>query len=189
MKRLKIRKIGTLAVIASLFIFSASLRIIGVSSIAIASGDGGAAPAREPTEMRETKDLDALLLSFKEREAKLDAYDEELAQRSSKLRDAEASIGKKMNELIEAETRLRELLAIADSASEDDVARLTTVYENMKPADAAALFEEMAPEFASGFLVRMRPEAAAAVMTGLEPQTAYSISVIIAGRNANAPIE
>ena len=45
----------------------------------------------------------------------------------------------------------------------------------------------MEPDFAAGFLGRMRPDAAAAVMAGLTPETAYSISVILAGRNATAP--
>ena len=58
----------------------------------------------------------------------------------------------------------------------------------MKPKDAAALFEEMSPEFAAGFLGLMRADAAALIMTGLEPTTAYSISVILAGRNANVPV-
>jgi hypothetical protein len=33
----------------------------------------------------------------------------------------------------------------------------------------------------------MRSEAAAGIMAGLSPQAAYSISVIMAGRNADAP--
>ena len=61
------------------------------------------------------------------------------------------------------------------------------IHENMKPKDAAALFEEMAPEFAAGFLGRMRPDAAGAVMAGLDPKTAYTISVLLAGRNADVP--
>jgi flagellar motility protein MotE (MotC chaperone) len=47
----------------------------------------------------------------------------------------------------------------------------------------------MTPEFAAGFMARMRPDAAAAIMAGLEPATAYSISVVIAGRNARVPTE
>jgi flagellar motility protein MotE (MotC chaperone) len=35
----------------------------------------------------------------------------------------------------------------------------------------------------------MRPEAAAAVMTDLEPEAAYTISAVLAGRNALAPTE
>ena len=34
---------------------------------------------------------------------------------------------------------------------------MTTVYENMKPADAARIFETMDVNFAAGLLARMRP--------------------------------
>jgi flagellar motility protein MotE (MotC chaperone) len=84
---------------------------------------------------------------------------------------------------------LRAVLAIADGAAEGDLARLTAVYESMKPKDAAPLFEKMAPEFAAGFLGRMRPEAAGAILSGLPPDMAYSISAILAGRNATAPTD
>jgi flagellar motility protein MotE (MotC chaperone) len=45
----------------------------------------------------------------------------------------------------------------------------------------------MDPDFAAGFLGRMRPAAAAGIMAGLSPQKAYTISVLLAGRNAQAP--
>ncbi|MEP4475030.1 MAG: hypothetical protein ABJ024_08265, partial [Lentilitoribacter sp.] len=79
------------------------------------------------------------------------------------------------------------LMALANTAAEDDLVRLTAVYENMKPKDASALFEQMEPGFAAGFLGRMRADAAAGILSGLSPQVAYSISVILAGRNADIP--
>jgi flagellar motility protein MotE (MotC chaperone) len=92
-----------------------------------------------------------------------------------------------MEELTAAEASLKEVLTIADGAAEQDLARLTAVYEAMKPADAAALFDAMAPEFAAGFLGRMQTTAAAAVLAGMSRDKAYSISILIAGRNAMAP--
>ena len=56
---------------------------------------------------------------------------------------------------------------MADEAAEKDIARMTTVYENMKPADAAKIFEKMDVNFAAGLLARMRPEVAAKVLTGM----------------------
>ena len=92
-----------------------------------------------------------------------------------------------MAKLAAAEEKLNETLARADGASEADLTRLTDVYQSMKPKDAAALFATMAPEFAAGFLGRMRPEASAAILSGMSPENAYTISVILAGRNANVP--
>ncbi len=102
---------------------------------------------------------------------------------------AESEIQQKIVELGDAEAALSDLMAVASTAAEDDLNRLTQVYENMKAQDAAALFETMEPAFSSGFLGRMRPESAAAIMTNLTPETAYLISLVLAGRNANAPVE
>ncbi len=128
-----------------------------------------------------------LLAALQEREERVKQREEQIAMRSKALAVADAEITKRLEKLKEAENNLRQTLALADGAAEDDLARLTAVYENMKPKDAAALFAAMEPDFAAGFLGRMRPDAAAAVMTGLPPDIAYSISVILAGRNATAP--
>ena len=82
--------------------------------------------------------------------------------------------------------QLRERGWNAVPRAEDDLVQLTSVYENMKPKEAALLFERMSPDFAAGFLGRMRPEDAAAIMSGLPPELGYSISVLLASRNADA---
>ena len=192
MRVIKVQKFGTLTVIASLLICSAGLRLVGVSSVAIASSNEGLVPATEPATQLNSPggaELDILLKSFQTRVENLEQEDARLAARSKKLQEAEVVISLKLEELVAAETRLRDLLAIADSASEDDVARLTTVYENMKPKNAAIIFEEMEPAFAAGFLARMRPDAAAAVMAGLKSKTAYAVSVVLAGRHTEFQIK
>ena len=105
------------------------------------------------------------------------------------LEIADAAIEAKLAALVAAEERLSTTLAMAEGASEGDLAQLTSLYEKMKPKDAAALFEELDPQFAAGFLSRMRPEIAAGVMAGLSPKAAYTISVVLAGRNAMVPKE
>ena len=111
----------------------------------------------------------------------------ELDAREQTLALVEASIAEDLQRLEQAEAELRATMAAADQAAENDIGRLTAVYENMKPKDASALFQAMEPAFAAGFLGRMRPEAAAKILAGLEPQAAYTISAILAGRNARAP--
>lgn len=129
----------------------------------------------------------ALVAAMKERDTTLNARDAAINDRMAALALAEEAITSRLGELETAEAKLRETLSIADGAAENDLARLTAVYEAMKPTETAALFETMAPEFAAGFLGRMRPEAAAPVLSGMKPETAYAISVLIAGRNALAP--
>jgi flagellar motility protein MotE (MotC chaperone) len=178
---------GTLTVIATLLIFSAGLRLIGASTEAFAL-DGQNGPLANATTgdavVAQNAEMDLLLTSFQLREQKIKVEEARISARVKTLEQAERTIAEKITQLEDAEARLRELLAIASSASEDDVARLTAVYENMKPKDAAVVFEEMEPAFAAGFLARMRSDAAASIMAGLAPKTAYAISVVLAGRHS-----
>ncbi|MFK7881563.1 MotE family protein [Roseobacter sp.] len=131
--------------------------------------------------------MSEMLRTFQEREAKIAEKEDQIAVRMKALSVADEQLQRRLTVLEEAENSLRGLLALADTAAEDDLARLTAVYENMKPKQAAPLFEQMEPAFAAGFLGRMRPDAAAGIMAGLSPEVAYSISVILAGRNADVP--
>ncbi len=180
---------GILWIIAALLLTSGVIRLTGTAGQALARGMSELAadtPQVEPQACQQEPDIATVLTALKEREAKLQAREAALDNRLQALDLAEARVRQNLAALEQAEQRLRSTMAIADTAAEDDLARLTAVYENMKPKEAAALFEAMDPEFAAGFLGRMRPDAAAAIMAGLPPQAGYSISVILAGRNANA---
>ncbi len=126
----------------------------------------------------------ALAEALNARETDVARQETALADRLAALDLADAAVSARLAELETAEAELRATLALADGAAESDLARLTAVYESMKPVDAAALFTAMAPEFAAGFLARMRP---AAILSGMSAEAAYSISVLIAGRNALVP--
>ncbi|WP_299672840.1 hypothetical protein [uncultured Roseobacter sp.] len=183
---------GSIMLIASLLVGSAVLRIGIGAGQAVATENPSAAietamADETPMEPNEKDRLSNMLQAFQEREARLAQREEQIDMRMKALSVADEEIERRLVNLQQAEASLRELLALANTAAEDDLARLTSVYENMKPKEAAALFEEMEPAFAAGFLGRMRPDAAAGVMAGLSPQTAYSISVILAGRNADVP--
>lgn len=190
---------SALWVIALLLFGSAAIRLgIGAGeAIALETSDMGADMGKDagkemPAEMQscETPEgLEQILTSLSDREELLDAREAMLLDRIAALNIAETEIAKNLKALEDAEAELAATLAVANTAAEDDLTRLTAVYESMKPKEAASLFEEMSPDFAAGFLGRMRPDAAAAIMAGLKAPTAYSISVILAGRNANVPTE
>jgi len=134
-------------------------------------------------------DLQRLVSAIRNRQQQLNRREAQIEDRMKALEIADDVVNRKLAALVAAEEKLSSTLALADGASEDDLARLTDVYQKMKPKDASALFEEMAPEFAAGFLGRMRPENAANIMAGLTPKSAYTVSVILAGRNAWVPKE
>ena len=185
MNKARQTRLGPLSVIIVFLVLSAGIRMTGAVGVAFAAAQ--TTVSDEPTEVENDKqdpDLDALLKSFKSREEAVEKDEERISRRSDELKSLEAEIEEKIKELQQSEARLRELLAIADVAAEDDVTRLTSVYESMKPKAAAIVFEQMPPAFAAGFLSRMQPASAALVMASLTPESAYAISVVFAGRNA-----
>lgn len=190
---------GALTTIGGLLIASAIVRFATGAGEALAREDVAPTEAQQAVAAEQTAsdapqriaeaDIQPILDAIEQRETRLQDREEALAVRLQALDVAEREIDEKLAQLAAAEASLRETLSLARDASETDIARLTDVYANMKPKQAAALFEEMDPRFAAGFLGRMRPDAAAAIMAGLSPQRAYTISVVLAGRNADVPKE
>ncbi|MDO6584243.1 hypothetical protein Q4543_01815 [Salipiger sp. 1_MG-2023] len=190
---------GVLAIIGGLLIASALTRVAiqataaialetgAPSNDAIASEHGAGVPGNSVAACTAEEDIAPVLSALKAREERITKRETDIETRMQALSIAEQEIDRKLVALEEAEVKLRSTLAMAKTAADDDVDRLTQVYASMKPKQASALFEEMDPEFSAGFLGRMRPDAAAAIMAGLTPATAYTISAMLAGRNANAP--
>ena len=182
---------GVLLIVAAFLAGSALVRFGGAGGIAIASTalDDPVPPSRPMAEPDVTPELLALLADVRLREAALQERTASLEARIQVLRRAETDIADGLRQLEEAEPKLRSTIADANTAAESDIVRLTAVYENMKADQAAQLFSRMEPSFAAGFLGRMRADAAAAILAGLEPDLAYSISVVLAGRNADIAVE
>lgn len=186
---------GSVLLISTLLLGSAAVRIGTGAGAAVAEGDlarqliltDSQDVSRVETPSNDRAVVGSLLEALKSREQRVVEKETRLDVREKALDVARVEIERRLEALELAEERLGATLARAQTAAEEDIQRLTNVYENMKPKEAAALFEAMEPEFAAGFLARMRPDVAAKIMSGLDPQIAYSISAILAGRNALAP--
>ncbi len=184
---------GALTLIAALFLVSGILRLADGTGAAIAESIGRLAenhapfPATEPETCEMPEGIDELLAVLREREAKIERREAALEERLEMLEVVEERVNREIASLKQAQAELEKTIALADNAAEEDINRLTAMYENMKPKAAAAVFEAMDPEFSAGFLSRMRPDAAAAILASLDPKKAYTISVVLAGRNANVP--
>ncbi len=178
----------SLIILAALLFASGALRMgdnAGRAWAEVAAAPAAGAPL--PAEPASGNDPGPLVAALKEREAKLQERENALREREASLAEARALAETRIAELQAQEAELAKTLTIADDAAESDVARLVAVYETMKPKDAIPLFAVMDADFATGFLARMKPEPAAAILSGLDPKLAYTISAVLAGRNARAP--
>lgn len=190
--RKRARILPTLAV---LFIGASALRLAAGVNAALAQNPDPAIQTAalgpslpEPVAQRTDAVSEAeLSLEIRRRERAVEAREASLAERQAVLTAFEARVQAQISALEAAEAELAATMALADRAAEDDILRLVSVFEEMKPEDAAAVFAEMDPEFAAGFLARLTPGAAAAILAGLAPRQAYALSALIAGRNALVP--
>lgn len=187
------RRIGSgfaLRFIVLMLVVSGLVRLgsVGVA-VARSSEDAINFPVDDPQNCGPDSNLNELFEIVDQRTKQLDLQEFEFAKRKKELEIAEQLIQQNLVRLELAEQKLADTIDVVDGASEDDISRLTAVYETMKPQTASELFSQMTPEFAAGFLGRMSPKAAGDIMSGLSAENAYAISVVLAGRNANVPTE
>ena len=185
---------GPIPTLGAFFLASALLRVMGgIPEVMAAGGETPVAPQPDPPHTQaalcvDDAELQRILDAVRAREAAVAeteaALEKQAAQIAADRQDADA----RTEEARRAEADLKATMATADAASETDLAQLTQVYQRMKPKQAAALFEAMAPQFSAGFLARMSAESAAGILAAMTPEAAYSVSVILAGRNADAGI-
>ena len=149
-----------------------------------------AEPARDPTLAERAASCDAepgpLLQAIRDQIGALEMREARVIERERLLEVAEARVRAEIGALEEAEAKLADTLALADGASERDVAHLVGVYETMKSKEAAGIFNAMEPEFAAGFLARMRADAAAGILASMQADAAYAVTVVMAGRHVGA---
>ena len=201
------RRASALLFLSLCFVSSAAVRL-GDVGIAVAQSNPAAssrtgAPT-EPTVLRpdavplpDAPDLAAraaacdvepgpLLVAIRERVVIIQEREQRLAERERLLEVTEARIREEIQRLEDTERQLAETLALADGASERDVAHLVGVYESMKAKDAAVIFSAMDPEFAAGFLARMRADAAGGILGAMDAPAAYAVTAVMAGRHVGA---
>jgi len=188
-KPARARRSYFLILLAAVFCAAGLSRLgLGVAAVFAADSNPVIAPDTPPPGMQDTDPSD-IYAALQMRQAQLDEYENTLQERAHALRAAEVELQHKLDQLLAAETQLAATLRLTESAAENDLKHLTTVFESMKPAQTAELFSHMDTEFAAGFVSRLRPDFAGEVMSALDPLIAYAISAVLAGRHARTPHE
>jgi flagellar motility protein MotE (MotC chaperone) len=169
-----------LMLLAAIF-FASGLSRLGLG---VAEGFAADTPVHLLTDIDRATDPGNLYEALQARQSHLDERERALQDRAYALRNAEIALQGNLDQLVAAEARLAATLRLTESAAENDLKHLTTVFESMKPPQAADLFSQMDTEFAAGFVSRLRPDFAGEVMSALDPIIAYGISAVLAGRHA-----
>lgn len=183
------RQKGTSSILflLSLLFLGAGMSRLGLGVVEVIAAETNA--TIDSMEQTHTPELDPgdLFATLRAREKRLEQAEADLEARRTALRAAEVELERQIASLTQIEAQLAETLRLTEGAAEQDLSRLTTVFEHMKPQQAAELFSQMDTEFAAGFMARLRPDFAGEVMAGLDPVIAYAISAVLAGRHARTP--
>lgn len=118
----------------------------------------------------------ALLERLQERRKELDAKARDLELRESLIKEAEQRLEQRMNEL-----RALENPTAAENPDEGSkMKNLVTMYENMKPKEAARIFEKLDVPVLVGIAKAMKPTKLSEVLAVMNPDAAQKLTVELA---------
>jgi flagellar motility protein MotE (MotC chaperone) len=124
----------------------------------------------------------AILESLHDRRQQLDARNRELDMRESLLKAAEKRVEAKVSELKGVETRVKSEMGDRDHAEAKRLKGLITMYETMKPKDAARIFDRLDMKILVKVSTRMKPRSMSAILGQMTPEAAERLTVELANR-------
>ncbi len=145
-----------------------------------------AAPAPMPSEAERR-----VLLDLRKRHDELDAREAAMRTQASVLAAAGQKLDQRVGELKSLQTRLEQLDAERRQREDRDWQGLVTVYEKMKPREAARIFDDMEMPVLVKLVDRMKEAKAAAILAAMRPDKARETTTELAAmrqrRDAEAP--
>ena len=129
----------------------------------------------------------AILESLQGRREQLDARSRELDMRESLLKAAEKRVEAKVAELKEVETRVKTEMGNRDKAEEQRFKSIISMYENMKPKEAARIFDRLDMNILVDVSTKMNPRKMSDILAQMTPDAAERLTVELANRAGNQP--
>jgi flagellar motility protein MotE (MotC chaperone) len=129
----------------------------------------------------------AILESLHDRRQQLDARNRELDMRESLLKAAEKRVEAKVSELKGMESRVKTEMGDRDQAESKRLKGLITMYENMKPKDAARIFDRLDMKILVKVSTRINPRNMSSILAEMTPEAAERLTVELASHASGQP--
>ena len=126
----------------------------------------------------------AVLERLQSRRQELDARARELDIRESLLKAHETRIQSKVDELKEIEARITVATQKKDEAEAARFKNIVTMYEAMKPKDAARIFDRLDMATLFDVATNMKPQKLSEVLAQMQAESAERLTVELARRNS-----
>jgi flagellar motility protein MotE (MotC chaperone) len=122
----------------------------------------------------------AVLESLGKRRKTLDKQEGQLDLREKLLQATEERIQKRVDELKQLEKRIEGVVDEKRKQEEGEIAALVTMYESMKPKDAARIFDRLDLPVLLKVVRQMKPRKMADILGKMSPEAAEKLTVAIA---------
>ncbi|POF28203.1 MotE family protein [Roseibium marinum] len=123
----------------------------------------------------------AVLESLGKRRENLQQQEGQLDLREKLLQATEERIQKRVDELKKLEQRIEAAVGEKEQKERDEIAGLVTMYESMKPKDAARIFDRLSLPILLKVVRQMKPRKMADILARMSGESAEKLTVAIAG--------
>lgn len=117
-----------------------------------------------------------LLQNLSVRRGELDRKEQRLDERESLIAAAEARIDAKIEEMKSLQTAIERLVETKEAQEDDRIKKLISVYEKMKPKDAARIWNDLDMDILLQVALGMREANTAAVLSEMTPDRARALT-------------
>jgi flagellar motility protein MotE (MotC chaperone) len=124
----------------------------------------------------------AILESLQKRRRQLDARARDLDMRENLLKAAEKRVEAKVTELKKVEAKVKKEVGNRDATQAKHFKGIISMYENMKPKDAARIFNRLDMGILVEVSTHMKPRSMSAIMAEMSPDAAERLTVALANR-------
>jgi flagellar motility protein MotE (MotC chaperone) len=160
---------------------------VGAKEEAAASEKAAEAPAEQPVSQPSTSPTErALLDKLGARRDALRQKSEELELREKMLGEAERKLETGLGDLKKAEDKVDSAAKAREDAEKQGLKNIVTMYEAMKPKDAARVFDRLGHDVLVPIVLAMNPRKMAEVLAVMQPETAERLTVALANRARGA---
>lgn len=125
----------------------------------------------------------SLATELRDRALRIERYLEMMDAKKAEVAAAEAALVERLTELGAAKNNIQSKRNTSTDAVRSDIDRLVAVYDQMKPAEAAAVLSNLPPDFAAEILMRVQPENGARIIASVEPRQAALLTAQMGARS------
>lgn len=129
----------------------------------------------------------AILERLQSRRQELDARSRELEMRENLLKAAEKRLEAKVAELKDVEGRVNGAIGARDKVEAQRFKGIVSMYENMKPKEAARIFDRLDIKILVDVSTQMNPRKMSEILAQMTPEAAERLTVELANRATGQP--